>query len=752
MLKFFTLTVIVLSAAFTWALDITAEYLLIKPSGNCPVQEQTLVLLNKHLTQIFGKPVTVIKEEDWNQKDPAIVVGASTYADKLGIRPDRLADQQIVLKVHGSNVIVSGGKQGVYYAALDLLEMAGCRVLAYNCKIVPQLKSFAISDELNIFRTPTFCSRRMYIGRHNKELYNWNKINDEVSGLMELKMIGPAHSFDMLSRDFPEDKPELFALNAQGQRVRGPRSQLCLSNPETQKKIKEKVRRWIQSEASKPDSGKFYRVTPNDTGWGCTCENCAEIIQKYGAPSGLLIEFINGIAAEFPKQNFITFAYRFNRQAPKEGSIKLRDNVYLEVALQSIEWGDGEFRSILRPWISDCNETARKQFIEWTKFTRNLFVWDYSKLYQQEQCLPYTAVPAIIANMDFYVKNGVKGYFLENEMGSWRGGALKVHAFQELEYYLAAKLMDNPSQDVQKLIDEYFVLYYGPAAVVMKHYFDLIVDGMQKNPIPENKHFSEWKFLNADFFRQGYAYLDEALKIAGNNETLQSHILFEAVALDSALLALWPQFTAANVKFDFDRNTVESRLERASESVVKRYFPNSADGEKQRMQVLRNINSLVVPPEGVSLDQAKLLTAANAPLRNDKDAFRGKSRQLDDRRVKHDKFPEFGVYDPKAKKYCTRLIVKKLPQDEKYHWYYMGRCSLSSGQSYVYCHWTWKMVFKIAPVFTADLRDKPLDIYVSAKFQGPAYVKDSNLSNLFAVEHILLVPADEKMPLKGLVK
>ena len=536
-----------------------------------------------------------------------------------------------------------------------------------------------------------------------------------------------------------------------GKRPRDASGQLCLTNPETRRLIKNKLSKLIAAEAETADPAKFYRVTPNDNPYSCQCLNCREQVEKYGAESGLLLDFINDIATAFPNVNIITFAYRHNRQTPLPGTIKLRNNIYVEVALQSIEWGDGEKRFVLQPWASPVNAAARKQFLQWKELTNNIIVWDYHRLYKNNQCLPYTAIPAIIKNMPFYAKNSVKGYFSENEMGSWRGGAISNHAFQELEFYLLCKLMYEPLADSSKIIDEYFNIYYGKAANAMRKYYNLLIEAQTADPVDETKHFSEWKHLDKEFFQKAYKFIEEAKFAAGNNEDLQKRIAFEVIPLNSALLTLWRQFQAAGVKFSFDRQAVEKSLKNASDITVERYFPNSRKGEEMRLSSLLTTQNKIKMPAGVDADTVRLLNVGSGKLLADSEALSGKSWQLGSN-IKHNQQPLFGVYDPEVRKYHIKFRIKDIPKDEKFHYYYIGRCSLPDGRSYVFCHWSWRMIFRIGRVFSQDLINQPLDIYVYAKLQGPSYVKNSGNPDCFAVEHILIVPNKKAPPKIGLVE
>lgn len=60
-----------------------------------------------------------------------------------------------------------------------------------------------------------------------------------------------------------------------------------------------------------------------------------------------------------------------------------------------------------------------------------------------------------------------------------RGGGLKNIAFYHLNYYVSARLWWNPALDGNKLLDEYYNLFYGPAANEMRAFIDFYESNQQ---------------------------------------------------------------------------------------------------------------------------------------------------------------------------------------------------------------------------------------------------------------------------------
>ena len=467
--------------------------------------------------------------------------------------------------------------------------------------------------------------------------------------------------------------------------------------------------------------------------------------EKYGSESGLMLDFINDIASAFPDISIITFAYRFTRNPPKAGSIKAAPNVAIEIAMQSREWGDGEARKMLLPWTDERNAEARQLLLGWKDFADDFHLWDYGKFYQQAQPIPYTSLEAIFANMPFYAANKVRHYFMENEFGSRKGGVLGTHAFQELEIYATAKLMDNPALDKEALLRDYFAGYYGPAASEMRQYLDYLLDCQRRRPPAERAYFATWEYLDAEFFRKSSSLLEGALDKVRGDEAYTGRVLFEAVPLYSSLLALWPYLEQKHETPPLSREKVVEQLKRASAAVSKRYFPNSVESERLRILSLDGEGKVLLPPEAEGRHCRIIIPPSG--MTADADSCLGLSCKLG-AKANHSRKPEFGIYDPVTRKLVMRRIFEEYPQDEKFHLLKVGSAPITGALPYVFAHWSWRFVFRMG-TYTPDLAEQDVDMWVSAKLQGPAYVKDSTKENLFAVDYILLVPQGNKANDKG---
>lgn len=102
---------------------------------------------------------------------------------------------------------------------------------------------------------------------------------------------------------------------------------------------------------------------------------------------------------------------------------------------------------------------------------------------------------------------------------------------------------------------------------------------------------------------------------------------------------------------------------------------------------------------------------------------------------------QLGIYCEVTKKNLARrvLLKKDLPQDEKYHFYRIGRVNLSKRTTF-FAHRSWAMQQNLNKFYNADDAKKNLvEVYVSVKFTGPAYVKNSTKENGIFIDRIVLL-------------
>ena len=206
-----------------------------------------------------------------------------------------------------------------------------------------------------------------------------------------------------------KEHPEWYALVG-GERKGGQNvAQMCLTCPGLTDEFLRRLDEFIgKGEANAAAKGvpapRIYDISMNDNMRFCECTNCATATAKYGH-SGRQLNFINAIAnkaaAKHPDLLFSTFAYYHSEPAPSNG-VRAADNVVVKLC---------NTRQNMAASIFDKdNRFMHDQVLEWNKFAKNLFVWDYGITYGKGKGYPFPNEPYIFGKFRFYADNGVKGF------------------------------------------------------------------------------------------------------------------------------------------------------------------------------------------------------------------------------------------------------------------------------------------------------------------------------------------------------
>lgn len=411
----------------------------------------------------------------------AILVGTSRHSTGVpgaaGAMANLSADG-FLLRRSGPHLLILGDERGTLYGVYELLERAGCRWYASWHSHIPHLDQWAIPDDLNVTERPAFRMREpfwfdmfnTFQALRNKCNGNAMRLGPEHGGRVRFGAGMFCHTFDRLMPpdEFFASHPEYFS-EIGGKRLRD-HSQLCLSNPDVLSIVTERTLANIRKD---PDASMFS-VSQNDWRNPCACANCLALREQYGNEAGVLLWFVNQVAEavekEFPNVLIETLAYQYTREPPQ--NIRPRHNVMHRLCTIECDFA--------RP-IDQSDDPQNQKFVTdikgWSAITEQLFIWDYVTNFRH-YLGPHPNFKALQGNVKFFRDNHVIGVM---EQGAYQG----YHAeFAELRGWLLAKLLWNPDADMAALLDDFFNGYYGPAAPIVRQYFDALQALVDP---PENK-------------------------------------------------------------------------------------------------------------------------------------------------------------------------------------------------------------------------------------------------------------------------
>lgn len=425
--------------------------------------------------QAYFRKTSGVKLDILNHVQPGknhLCVGKIFEKDSAAL--DRLQNSKedaFVIKTKGGDVLLYGknSKTNLYAVYTFIEEVLGCQLLSVDEEYIPTNQTIEMEAVDKLYE-PAFSFRRtLFPGQADEKYQYWHKIEP----LDEWGMF--VHTFQHLipPEKYFEEHPEYFSL-IEGRRLSD--AQLCLSNPEVIRLLKEN----LASEMAKQPAKKYWSVSQNDCINYCTCDGCNTLYKKYGGYSGAYILMANELAKAFPDKQISTLAYQFTRSAPK--NIVPLENV--NIMFCSIECN----RSM--PLKEDRRSASFvKDMEDWAKITNNIFLWDYVVQFKNYLC-PFPNFHVLQPNIQFFKENGVDMMFQQGSNRNWSD-------LSDLKQYLIAKLLWDPDLNPDELIVNFLENYYGPAHHYIKEYFDLTHQNLIQN--------QESEFLNIYGFPTDYA-------------------------------------------------------------------------------------------------------------------------------------------------------------------------------------------------------------------------------------------------------
>ena len=459
--------------------------------------------LRGHIEAVTGARLAVIPDtEPW--EGAALHVGSTVSAKQYCVDGARLAPNAVLNARAGNRILLVGGDaphvreselfsrsqkaMGTLYAVYEFLE----RELGIRWywpgrlgSVLPKRATFAVGP-LNWYHAPSYETRTVFYAVPNdpdiseRELYAWHRrIRLGGHGGSPIGM----HSFNHWPEKFGRSNPEYFALQPGGERLTQTISQgghVCMSNPDV---LREVVREKSELFRKNPDL-RFSPVMPGDSNglFYCRCEACRKKLSSGKGPSGVasdaVWDFVNRAAAEIGKSapgRFVTCcAYGDYLRRP---GFALNPNVAVTLCM---------------PKWPHCDPEYKKQYqaliLEWQGTGAALYAWDYWLSRYQRGVYGAPAVyPRILRELYLLDHGRIRGRAIE--LPNIDGSGVSTHnwtdwVYDALNLYVAARLMWDIHSDVDRILEEFYPAFYGPAAAAMKEFHESLEAAWRRqNPL-----------------------------------------------------------------------------------------------------------------------------------------------------------------------------------------------------------------------------------------------------------------------------
>jgi len=492
-------------------------------AGAHAVEKAAARELQQYLTRLGGKEWPVLEiGRDPLPDQGVLYVGPSQPALQRGLyteeEREELGPDGFVARARKGNVVlVGGGYRGTVYAVYRLLEKLGCRFYADELEVVPEKGGVTIPDSLNVTDRPAFEWRASWVTQSPMKCGlspgEWEARVGDVN-LPKMMAIPPGgfwhHTmgFLMPAEKWFEPHPEYFAqIRGERRRVEPAVQQYCLSNPHFRQDLTQAVLQWM---ADNPEP-LYYPVHYGDVGNFCECADCQALYEEKGSVTDAVIWFLNQIAQAVEPQHpdkFLTIlAYWGTRRPP----VKVRPARNLLIVFCAIS------ECQARPWSAPINRKLNvpQHLEQWIALhplgPKGLITFEYPCTYHYVG-YPYPALYAFAENLRYYHRLGLRGVYI---CGLTRGHLVHLYS------YVMPRLMWNPEQPLEPLIEEFTQAWYGRAGKPMREYVDALHRGAMSSPSegvmdchagPGQRFFRE--LLTPEFTNQLYRHFADAEALA----------------------------------------------------------------------------------------------------------------------------------------------------------------------------------------------------------------------------------------------
>jgi hypothetical protein len=457
--------------------------------------------LQKYLRKISGATLPILKAlpGDGQATVRIGVYGAAPVSEWRGERPP--ADGYAIRTEGNSLWIVGGDARGALYGVYDFLESLGVRWFMPGDMGEDVIERATISvGHLEKRGAPSFDAVSGLIWAGGPGAYEWER--------RVRASVGPpgaffGHNWANIIPPTPANKaahPEWFALH-DGKRI----DQLCSTDPDVIRITVEKAREFFDKN---PDALTFS-ISPNDGEEFCECDRCRALDRHYGVTDGTLtdrfVHYANQVLAELakthPTKQVGVLAYVQHTRPP----VSARPHPNFATIICHTPWEFCHVHSLDDPACA-LNRRFMEYVEGWAKVCRHVGVYDYYGHFHA--FTPWPIIHDIRRDIPLLQRIGVERFMSETQQ-HW--------ANQGLNFYVAAKLLWNPKQDVDALLAEYYDRFYGKAAAPMRLYWGRWERAMIATAKNGDGGYKWFEMFTPELIGECNRYLAEAERLAATD-------------------------------------------------------------------------------------------------------------------------------------------------------------------------------------------------------------------------------------------
>ena len=417
-------------------------------------------ILSQYIELATGAKIPILTEDKLAQyhKGFAVHVGQTEFSLRQNILPKGLDDDGFVIVSKGQSIIILGSSDyGTEFGVYDFLEQyVGVRWLmpGINGTDIPEINTIEI-PELTRSDAPVFFSRQAsgFRGEQQGEWTKFNRMHGRVNFHHNLNSLFPRETY-------AENHPEFYPMK-KGKSRYSPKDnndyqwQPCFTAPGI---IDEAVKNIIQYFNEHPLE-KSYSLGINDSGFFCECPGC---LSKISGKRNLINDIdysdlyydwcntvVEGVVKVHPDKWFGCLAYHNVASAPVK--VKLHPRLIPYLTQDRMMWID-----------EDMGSRGKAATEAWAKASPTIGWYDY--IYGSPYCIPRIYFHHMQKYLQYAKSQGVKALYAES-YPNWGEGP---------KSYVTLRLWWNPDQDVDKMLQEWYVRCVGEdAAPYLEKYYEI---------------------------------------------------------------------------------------------------------------------------------------------------------------------------------------------------------------------------------------------------------------------------------------
>ena len=493
--------------------DNTSEYTVVMPENADECIEFAVSELVTFFAQATDYTLAVATDENvvYNESSKIISVGETTAWKQTGIELslDEFGYDGAFLTRKGNQVFLCGAKNyGALNAVYELLSLQ-FNYEAYSVDeiYIDQVSNAKLVELDNVKDIPairTRTSANQNVG--NSEIYaarlrnaysgNAKRYGDE-SGEYAIR----AHTIENILPKGTYQAEHEDWYSADG-------TQVCIVKYFTDDEFKSTFLTNLKEKILNYPDSTAYQLGMSDNNGVHDRPETAAFTEAHGGNSGVLMMLANDVAREIK-------AWLEEMGDPRADVYRINVLAYIkyEAAPVTFNNGTGEYEPVIPEVVADDNvsvmlcpyyaenayamtdEEHNSRYAvlmkQWSVITDNLEIWFYSTNFRNFM-IPYNNFQAYRESCIGWAEYGVT-YVLEN-------GGTSNNPFQIMKNYVYAKLLWDPYQDYNVLVDNFIYYYYKEAAPYIREYYDL----MRVNYMVVEKQLeAEGKSLSSGMYETG---------------------------------------------------------------------------------------------------------------------------------------------------------------------------------------------------------------------------------------------------------